>query len=76
LLIPSSLRLQINRIHAMSQLQPERLLYYPPGSRMSLPAPRLKIAYFSLQFSPRNSLNGLPSGIFRCHPTARGPRTT
>ncbi len=76
LLIPSSLRLQINRIHAMSQLQPERLLYYPLGSHMPLPAPRLKIAYFSLQFSPRNSLNGLPSGIFRCHPAARSPRTT
>ena len=75
LLMPSSLRLTINRIHAISQLQPESLLYFPPGSRVPLPAPRLKIAYFSLQFSPRNSLNGLPSGIFRCCPTAGSLRS-
>ncbi len=65
LLLPPMMRLQINRIHGLSQLQPEARLFYLPSRAISLPAPLLKIAYFSLQFSPRNSLNGLPSGIFR-----------
>jgi hypothetical protein len=60
------MRLQINRIHASSQLQPDARVFFQPSRLLPLPVPILKIAYFSLQFSPRNSLNGLPSGIFRC----------
>ena len=65
LLLPSTMRLEINRIHASSQLQPDALVFFQPSRLLPLPVPILKIAYFSLQFSPRNSLNGLPSGIFR-----------
>jgi hypothetical protein len=66
LLLPPTLRLQINRIHALSQMQPDARVFFLPSRALSLPAPLLQVAYFSLQFSPRNSLNGLPSGIFRC----------
>ena len=65
MLLTPSMRLEVNRIHALSQLQPAALLFYPPTRRLQHLSPLLNIAYFSLQFSPRNSLNGLPSGIFR-----------
>ena len=66
MLLPPMMRLQINRFHALSQQQPGRLIFYPPSRTIaSVAPPIMSIAYFSLQFSPRNSLNGLPSGIFR-----------
>jgi hypothetical protein len=71
LLLPPRMRLQINQIHALKQQQPAALMFHLPSRGTLPPSLPLKIAYFSLQFSPRNSLNGLASGIFRSsHPAA------
>ena len=65
MLLPPTMRLQIYRIHALSQLQPDAVVFHLPSCAKLSSLPLLNIAYFSLQFSPKNSLNGSPSGIFR-----------